>query len=168
MTSKAHIPYPQSGPNDNAAVVQLAGDLQAIKSESEPASQCRHPSLPPGILVVDDEPAILSVLESALRRAGFQVWSTDNGYGAVELYCMHWEVISVVLLDVQMPGIDGPRTLCGLKKVRPAVHCCFMTGNPGHYSEADLLLMGAVRVFRKPFAMVEVIETLRLLAKGAS
>jgi DNA-binding NtrC family response regulator len=168
MTSQARIQNPQEAFDDNATVVHFTGDLRAKESESEPMPQCRRPSLPLGVLVVDDERAVLSVMEAALQRDGFQVWSANNGSEAVELYLMHWEVISVVLLDVQMPGTDGPRTLCALQKVRPTVRCCFMTGNPGHYSEADLLLLGAVHVFRKPFAIVEVLETLKQLAKGAS
>jgi DNA-binding NtrC family response regulator len=166
MRFQARIPFAEVAFDEDAAVVHFTGDLRAIKSQ--PTPQCLRPSLPPGVLVVDAERAVLSVMEAALQRVGFQVWSADNGYEAVELYCMHWEVISVVLLDVQMPGVDGPRTLCALQKVRPTVCCCFMTGNPGHYSEADLLLLGAAYVFRKPFAMVEVIETLKQLAKGSS
>jgi len=166
MISQARIPNPQVPLDDDTPVVHSAGEPRPTESEPDPTPQGRRASLAPGVLVVDDEPAILTVMEAALRNEGFQVWSADNGCGAVELYCMHCPQISVVLLDVQMPGIDGPRTLRALQKVRPNVCCCFMTGNPGHYSEAELLLLGACRVFRKPFAISEVVQTLSKLAKG--
>jgi DNA-binding NtrC family response regulator len=70
----------------------------------------------------------------------------------------------MVLLDVLMPGLDGPHTLARLQKLSPAVRCCFMTGNHTPYTEETLLQMGAVRVFRKPFAFTEVIDTLNQLA----
>ena len=66
----------------------------------------------------------------------------------------------MVLLEVRMPGMDGPHTLTALQKLCPTVRCCFMTGNPTPYTEEALLQMGAVRVFRKPFAFTEVIDTL--------
>jgi DNA-binding response OmpR family regulator len=70
----------------------------------------------------------------------------------------------VVLLDVVMPGLDGPHTLAALQKLCPTVRCCFMTGSPTPYTEEGLLELGAVRVFRKPFAFTEVLDTLNELA----
>jgi DNA-binding NtrC family response regulator len=70
----------------------------------------------------------------------------------------------VVLLEVRMPGMDGPHTLTALQKLCPTVRCCFMTGNPTPYTEEALLQMGAMRVFRKPFAFIEVIDMLIQLA----
>jgi DNA-binding NtrC family response regulator len=87
-----------------------------------------------------------------------------HGQQAIELYRRHLQAIAVVLLDVLMPGMDGPHTLLALQKLCPAVRCCFMTGNPGSYTEEALLLMGAIRVFRKPFAFTEVVDTLKQLA----
>ena len=70
----------------------------------------------------------------------------------------------MVLLEVRMPGMDGPHTLTALQKLCPTVRCCFMTGNLTPYTEEALLRMGAVRVFRKPFAFTEAIDTLHQLA----
>ena len=119
----------------------------------------------PGVLVVDDEAAVRSVLEAWLQRDGFEVWSATHGHQAIELFRRHLAEISVVLLDVLMPGMDGPHTLVALQKLCPAVRCCFMTGNPRPYTEEALLQMGAARVFRKPFAFTEVIATLSQLAR---
>jgi DNA-binding NtrC family response regulator len=80
------------------------------------------------------------------------------------LYGRHRQGIAVVLLDVVMPGMDGPRTLAALQTISPAVPCCFMTGDPNPYTAEALLQFGAVRVFRKPFALDEVTETLDQLA----
>jgi len=135
-------------------------DLRLAGQEVEPAARDRHSPSPTGFLVVGDEAAVLCVLAARLRIEGFQVWLAGHGQQAIELYRQHREEIAVVLLDVLMPGMDGPHTLTALQKLCPTVRCCFMTGNPTPYTEEALLQMGAVRVFRKPFAFTEVIDTL--------
>jgi two-component system cell cycle sensor histidine kinase/response regulator CckA len=121
--------------------------------------------LPTGVLVVDDEPAVRQVLKSWLGRKGFEVWTAAHGLEAVELYRRHHRAVAVVLLDVIMPGMDGPRTLSALQQVRPDVQCCFMTGNPLPHTQRDLLSLGAIRVFQKPFPFTELIDTLQRLGR---
>jgi anti-anti-sigma factor len=123
---------------------------------------------PPGVLVVDDETAVLCVAAAHLRRDGLRVWWAGRGPQAVELYRRHLGEIDVVLLDVLMPEMDGPHTLAALQALHPAVRCCFMTGNPEPYTEEVLLQMGALRVFQKPFAFAEVSAALRELARPAA
>jgi len=115
-----------------------------------------HPLPRPGVLVVDDEPMLRGLLDVILRRRGFTVWTADGGRSAVEVYQQNQSSISVVLLDVRMPGMDGPQTLAALKRVDPAVLCCFMTGHAGEYTAENLLAQGAVRLFPKPFQVDEI------------
>ncbi len=65
-----------------------------------------------------------------------------------------------MLLDVRMPGMDGPQTLAALKRINPAVLCCFMTGYAGDYTGEGLLALGAVRLFEKPFQLDEIAPAL--------
>jgi anti-sigma B factor antagonist len=134
-------------------------DLRRAGEATGPADR-----LPGGLLVVDDEPVIRCLLAARLRREGFHVWLADHGRQAVELYRRHCPETAAVLLDVHMPEMDGPQTLPRLRQHCPAVRCCFMTADPTPYTEEALLEMGAVRVFRKPFALSEVLETLSGLA----
>src|SRR5262249_919995 len=117
-----------------------------------------------GLLVVGDDPGIRRVLEAILPRRGFHGWLPARGGQAVELYPRPRAENAPVLLDVQMPEMDGPHTLARLRQQCPAVRCCFMTADPTPYSEEGLLRMGAVRVFRKPFALTEFLDTLNGLA----
>ena len=113
-----------------------------------------------GILIVDDEGCVRSVLNLGMRQRGFAVWLASDGQEAFDLYRCYRETIDVVLLDVQMPGADGPRTLAALQELNPRVRCCFMTGNLGDYTERGLLNLGAVTVIFKPFRLAEVTEIL--------
>ena len=105
----------------------------------------------PGILVVDDEPALRNLLQVVLRQHGFTVWLAADGWEALKIYHRQRRNIVLVLLDVRMPGWDGPRTLAALHKLDPDVRCCFLTGHAGDYSEDELRQRGAEHVLAKPF-----------------
>jgi CheY-like chemotaxis protein len=115
---------------------------------------------PPEALVVDDDPEVLGLLRLFLQGSGFVVRTASGGAEAVELYRRHRATVAVVLLDVRMPGLSGPQTLAALRRIDPGVRCFFMTGYAGPSSEADLLALGAARVFAKPF------DDLPALARG--
>ena len=120
----------------------------------------------PGILVVDDEPTLLSLLETVFRRRGFRVWCAASGEAAIELYAANQAKIGVVLLDVCMPHLDGPGTLARLRLLGPGVRACFMSGHAGRYTVEDLFAMGATRFFDKPFQIVPMADELWALAQG--
>jgi CheY-like chemotaxis protein len=104
-----------------------------------------------GILIVDDEPMIRMLLCQLFKQEGVPIWTASCGAEAVDLYQRHREQISLVLLDVIMPRLDGPQTLQVLRELDPQVRCCFMTGNPFPYQFEDLWEMGALDVLSKPF-----------------
>jgi DNA-binding response OmpR family regulator len=139
----------------------MKGELK----QQERANGCGAIARNPGILIADDMALILTLLKFELESRGFAVWLAVDGDDALDLYRRHRNEIDLVLLDVQMTGLDGPHTLTALQKLCPTVRCCFMTGNLTPYTEEGLLQMGAMRVFRKPFAFTEVIDTLRAVLR---
>lgn len=120
-----------------------------------------------GILVVDDEQGVRDVLNAGLRSEGFAVGLAANGRDALDVYRRQGQTIDVVLLDVRMPGLDGPRTLAALQELNPQVRCCFMSGDLGSYTEERLRSLGAAAVFPKPFQMTDVAHRLWELASKA-
>ena len=131
-----------------------------------PATSCATPRTH-GILVADDEWAVRAVLGVALRGKGFALWLASDGHEALDLYRRCRETIDVVLLDVCMPGWDGPQTLAALREVNPQVRCCFMSGDLGRYTEQGLRDLGAAAVLQKPFRVAEIAQALWDLARGA-
>ena len=125
----------------------------------------RAPGRAHGILVADDDPEVRDAVHDGLRRQGFSVWLAADGQAALDLYRNHCETIDVALLDVCMPGLDGPQTLAALQELTPRIRCCFMTGYLGRYTEQGLRHLGAEAVFTKPFRLAEVAQTLRTMAR---
>ena len=116
-----------------------------------------------GILVVDDDATVRAMLDMGLRHSGFRVWQAADGAEALGVYRRHAADIDAVLLDVRMPGLDGPQTLAALRQLNPQVCCCFISGEIGQYTQDQLLAMGAAYFFKKPFSLAEITQTLRQL-----
>jgi CheY-like chemotaxis protein len=116
-----------------------------------------------GVLVADDDAEVRDAVDDGLRREGFAVWLAADGQEALDVYHDHCETIDVVLLDVCMPGLDGPQTLAALQELTPQIRCCFMTGCLGSYTEQKLRHLGADEVFMKPFRLSEVAQVLRTM-----
>jgi CheY-like chemotaxis protein len=140
--------------------------LTGALKQPEPANGYGDVSRLPGILVADDMALILTLFKIELECRGFNVWLAVDGDDALDLYRRHREEIDLVLLDVQMPGLDGPQTLEALQQLNPDVVACFMTGNAGIYTEEDLLERGAAWVFSKPFRPADVADVLQKVASN--
>jgi CheY-like chemotaxis protein len=149
--------------------LSINGDqfMRSDLSRREEAAGCSAVGRKPGILIADDMVLMLTLLKFELEKSDLAVWLAVDGDDALDLYRKHRHEIDLVLLDVRMPGLDGPHTLSALLKIRPDVCCCFMTGNPRPYTVEGLLALGAIRVFQKPFAVSEVTDTLALLVGAA-
>ncbi len=104
------------------------------------------------VLVIDDEPDILDVVRITLRaRGGFDVEVCRSGEKAVDIArCFAPDLI---LLDVMMPGTDGPATLEALRGDRQtaAIPVVFLTAKAMRQERARYVDMGAVAVIEKPF-----------------
>jgi CheY-like chemotaxis protein len=116
------------------------------------------------VLVVDDEYAVRDVLQILLQHAGFQVWTAASGEEALDRCCDHSDEIAVILLDIRMPGLDGPRTLDGIRALDANIPVCFMSGSPGDYERCELLRQGARHLFGKPLPLDEIVRVVRDLA----
>lgn len=113
------------------------------------------------ILVIDDEPAIHTVLEVALTRAGFAVLKAHNGQEGLDVYRKHREEISVVILDMTMPIKSGDEVFREIRMVDKHVPVILMSG----YSEVEATnkftgkrLNGFIQ---KPFRPQEIIAKIR-------
>ena len=108
------------------------------------------------ILIVDDQDANVRLLEQMLSDAGYtHIASTMDPYEVCALYRQNR--YDLILLDLQMPGMDGFQVLEGLKKIEPDGYLpvLVITAQPGHKLRA--LQAGAKDFVSKPFDMAEVL-----------
>jgi PAS domain S-box-containing protein len=107
------------------------------------------------ILVVDDQEANVQLLEQLLREAGYtNVASTVNPHEVCALHRKNR--YDLILLDLQMPGMDGFQVMEGLKTsdADSYLPVIVLTAQPGHKLRA--LKAGAKDFISKPFDLVEV------------
>ncbi len=114
------------------------------------------------ILMVEDEPDIQVVARLALEAVGgFTVHICGSGWDALRQAPDFGP--DLVLLDVMMPGIDGPGTLTALRKVpeMAAVPVVFMTAKVQPQEVEGLRALGALDVIAKPFDPMTLSTTIR-------
>ena len=114
------------------------------------------------ILIVDDNPTNLAVLSEALSSAGFHFRVATDGESALALVARNRP--ELILLDVQMPGIDGFETCRRLKANADtqAIPVIFTTALSDTESKAKGFSLGAVDYIPKPFDQTEVLVRLRV------
>ena len=109
------------------------------------------------ILIVDDEPNNLDVLRNCLGKAGFKALVAEDGETALKR--VDYIKPDLILLDVNMPGIDGFETCRRLKKnkVTQDTPIIFITAKTESVDKVKGLEIGAVDYITKPFQTEEVI-----------
>ena len=108
------------------------------------------------ILIVDDKEANVLLLELILRGAGYtSITSTMDPHAVYELH--HKNCYDLILLDLQMPKMDGFQVMEGLKEIEldSYLPILVITAQPGHKLRA--LQLGAKDFISKPFNRVEVL-----------
>jgi DNA-binding response OmpR family regulator len=121
------------------------------------------------VLIVDDEPNIVTALEFLLRRSGYDVRLAANGAEALEQVDAYKP--DVVLLDVMMPLKSGYE-VCQRMRERPDLAHIRIVMLSAKGSEAEInkgLSLGADLYITKPFSTQELVATIdRLFEQGAA
>ena len=113
------------------------------------------------VLIIDDEAPIRLLCRVNLEAEGMEVLEAADGPGGLEL--ARTERPDIVLLDVMMPGLDGPGTLQAMRETpRMAdVPVVFMTAKVQPQEIANLRSLGALGVIAKPFDPITLSATIR-------
>jgi len=117
------------------------------------------------VLVVDDDPDIRRIAALSLERIGkFQVTVAASGEEALEL--VRKDMPDLVLLDVSMPGTDGPTTLQLLRAIPGAerLPVIFFTATSNDAEVQRLVSLGAIGVLPKPFDVADLPRRVRSIA----
>jgi two-component system cell cycle sensor histidine kinase/response regulator CckA len=117
------------------------------------------------ILVVDDEQAILETTQDILTQHGYNVFTSDNGKSALELYREKSGKIDLVILDLDMPGMRGEECLKGLMQLDSEALIIIASGYLKENQIATLMDDGAIDVIKKPYRIPDMIKRIQQVLK---
>ena len=119
------------------------------------------------IMVVDDEPNMLALLEIVLRRKGYTVLSADGAYQALALLAQ--EKPDLFILDVMMPGVSGLE-LCQRLRARPdtaRTPVIMLSGRADSEAVQRGMAAGANEYLSKTTSHSQIVGTVQALLDGS-
>jgi PAS domain S-box-containing protein len=136
--------------------------LPAIQTEQDLKTPTSETTIPMGtetILLADDEDDLRDLGAELLNSFGYKVISAGNGKEALEIYQREGESISLIILDLIMPKMDGRRCLADVLQVNPNAKVIIASG----YSESEPAAMaaGAKGFVQKPYNRRQLLTTIR-------
>jgi twitching motility two-component system response regulator PilG len=112
------------------------------------------------VLIVDDSPTIRRIVETTLRRAGYEVMVAETGLAALAAVADHQP--DLILLDVMLPSMSGYQVCQLIKRHQRArgIPVVMLTGKDGVFDKVRGRLAGAAEYMTKPFtpkALLDVV-----------
>jgi len=115
------------------------------------------------VLVVDDEVAICEVTKTSLETYGYRVLTASDGIEAIATYAQKKSDISVVLLDMMMPSMDGATTIRTLQKINPYVKIIAISGITSNEKIAKNAGSTVKTFLSKPYTSKKLLKTINLV-----
>ncbi|WP_130844886.1 response regulator transcription factor [Lactiplantibacillus mudanjiangensis] len=117
------------------------------------------------ILVVDDEPAIVTLLSYNLKQAGYEVVTATNGKDALELGLA--QSFTCILLDLMLPQLDGMEVTKRLRQEKVRTPIIIVTAKNDEFDKVFGLELGADDYITKPFSPREVLARIKAVIRRA-
>jgi DNA-binding response OmpR family regulator len=115
------------------------------------------------VLVIDDEQGICALLDTLLRRKGYDVIVSESGQKGLE--CFRRERSDVLVLDLKMPGMDGLTVLRQVRSLDPIMPVIILTGAGTAETEQRVRVLGATEYVEKEFSLHLLGDALKRLLK---
>jgi CheY-like chemotaxis protein len=118
------------------------------------------------VLVVDDEVAIRSMIQHALEDLGYTVVTAEHGAQAIELFENIPDEVKLVLLDINMPVLDGGETAVALRQRKPDIPILVMSGIADEDALRRFETMRISGFIPKPFAPDQLAQAIAIARQG--
>jgi DNA-binding response OmpR family regulator len=115
------------------------------------------------VLVVEDDEAMRATLRQALEREGHRVLEQVSGDHVLAL--LESQAFDVIVLDRDLPGVNGLDLLPVLRRRFPRIAVIFITAFGGTRVAEEVILLGAARYLEKPFRMQELLDAVLLATR---
>lgn len=109
------------------------------------------------VLVVEDEAAILELLQTGLERAGYRVLTATDGAEAISIFGKHHAEISAAVIDMMLPLIDGATSIRMFRKLVPDLEIVAISGLPTLHAAASEAAGRRVTFLQKPVRLEDVL-----------
>ncbi len=120
------------------------------------------------ILLVEDDPTLLEVAQTALETLGYAVLAASHPSDAVRIARTYPGTIHLLMTDMIMPEMNGRQLAEVIRKERPEIGCLFMSGYTQDVFSPDGKLDPDIHFIQKPFALAVVSEKIREAIKPDS
>ena len=143
--------------------VFLPADASAEKvSSGEPAAVAAHPSSET-LLVVEDEPILLLLVQGILERTGFTVLAAGNAAEALQLWEQHRDEVDLLLTDISLPdGISGRELAERLQDQKPALKVIYASGYAADSVSQEIAgWSDSVTYLQKPYRPDKLAQAVR-------
>ncbi|PZD71173.1 Sensor kinase CckA [Acaryochloris thomasi RCC1774] len=133
--------------------------------EAEEGIEAEATNLPSGkgelILVVDDEAPIRDVTRSVLEQYNYRALVAADGVDAIAQYAEHKTEINVVLMDMNMPALDGATTIRTMQKINPQLRVIIVSGSPIDEQITVSIGESIKGLLQKPYSAEALLQTLQ-------
>jgi two-component system cell cycle sensor histidine kinase/response regulator CckA len=136
-------------------------EVKSMKHGLELEEQEELPKGSETILLVDDESFLCNLGREMLERFGYTVLMADSGEHAIEIYKEKGERISIIILDLIMPGMGGKKCLEKLLRIDPAVKVVIASGYSLNKTRQEVLDAGAKGFISKPYELTQILKVIR-------
>jgi two-component system, cell cycle sensor histidine kinase and response regulator CckA len=149
--SRFHLFLPKAEPVDGVASARSLERRREVKSLDGTET----------ILIVDDEAAVRLVLRAILQYRGYKVLEASSGEEALRQMEKGPGDVRLVLLDLDMPGLNGLATLARLRQVAPGLPVILSSGSRMDDPAGELARSGAAGFVEKPFRNQDLAHLVR-------
>ncbi len=112
------------------------------------------------ILLVDDEPSIVTMVTQMLKRSGYEVIGKTSSSNALKTFKEDPKQFDLVISDMAMPEMSGDRLVQAIKQIRPEVPIILCTGHSDRMDENKAKKLGIEAFITKPFSRKNITETI--------
>ena len=114
-----------------------------------------------GVLVADDEPAILEVIVGTLEAHNYRCFTAEDGTDALALYFERRAAINLVITDLHMGIMDGVTLTRSLRKLNPEVKVIVSSGHVQKESQEALESLGVKVILEKPYTAEKLLRSVK-------
>lgn len=130
-------------------------DLRPLRAADAPSSVAETSAW---ILIVDDDDAILQLVDEGLRMHGYQTLTAHSGAEAVKLASI-MERLDLLIADVNVPGKGGRRLAAHVATFHPAARVLYISGFSQETVAAEGIVTDTASFLAKPFTIPTLAET---------